>query len=77
MTAPTIITNENQLKFGDRFEELLTTAKFVEIVSGYIGHSAFMRVQDQFRHIVSNGGRVSVTVGLGYFEGLTKRIIHS
>lgn len=72
----TVITNEAKgIKFGEYFEESLKSAVNVEIATGYIGHSSFLRVKDQLERIVQNGGFVSVTIGLGYFEGLTKKMI--
>ena len=70
-----LVTNEIDRNFGSAFEELLQTALHVQIASGYIGHSAFIRVENRLRNIVSIGGSVSVTIGLGYFEGLTAKMI--
>ena len=72
-----ILTNEAELNFGDAFETLLQDATRVRIASGYIGHSAFVRVQKRLREIVSTGGSVSITIGLGYFEGLTAKMINA
>lgn len=72
-----ILTNEAELNFGEAFETLLQDATRVRIASGYIGHSAFVRVQKRLREIVFSGGSVSITIGLGYFEGLTTKMINA
>lgn len=73
MTAK-LVTNERNLVFSEEFASLLDGAVSVRIATGYIGLSAFAEIEPKLKSIVEGGGTVSIVVGLGFFEGLTKKM---
>ena len=73
MTAK-LITNERHLIFSQELSSLLDDAVSVRIATGYIGLEAFAAIEPQLRSIVENGGNVSITIGLGLFEGLSSKM---
>lgn len=73
MTAK-LITNERHLIFAEELSSLLSDAVSVRIATGYIGLKAFATIEPQLRSIVENGGHVSITLGLGLFEGLSLKM---
>ena len=73
MTAK-LITNERHLIFSEELSALLKDAINVRIATGYIGLKAFAAIEPQLRSIVEKGGHVSITVGLGLFEGLSEKM---
>ena len=70
-----ILTNEIGANFGEQIIELLEDAVSVRVASGYIGYPAFKLIEPRLKQIVRNGGEVSITIGLGYFEGLTEKML--
>lgn len=73
MTAK-LVTNERHLIFSEELSSLLNDAVSVRIATGYIGLKAFAAIEPQLRSIVEEGGQVSITVGLGLFEGLSSKM---
>lgn len=73
MTAK-LITNERHLVFSEELSSLLEDAVSVRIATGYIGLRAFAAIEPKLRSIVEEGGHVSITIGLGLFEGLSSKM---
>lgn len=69
-----LVTNERHLTFFEELSSLLYDAVSVRIATGYIGLEAFSAIEPQLKLIVKNGGHVSITVGLGLFEGLSLKM---
>lgn len=73
----TFITNEE--KFGGHFFNQLTAhiscASSVIIATGYISYKTLNEFEESILKIVDQGGRFTLIVGMGYFEGFKEKQI--